>query len=183
MYEFYKKIFLLNLKDYPNINIDFPITILLLALTLAFIAVIIIINYRRAKTEVLLRRLKRHEATSEENALTLSELKLPGFVYQKLLSSDGQLSKLVGRAGEKKYTYEEYIAFTKNGGKDEKIDFSCAKFYLREEGTERTTQILEAGAPTVLNTVLLCVLVFSVFVCISFILPHILTLINNYLGK
>ncbi len=181
MYEFYKKFFSLNLKDYPNINIDFPITILLFALAFAFITVIIIVNFRRNRIELLIRQLKRREAISEESALTLSEIKLDSFIFKKLLSAEGQLTKLVGRAGEKKYTYEEYIALTKNGGKGESINFSNARFYLRKESEERVTHILESGSPTVLNTILLCVLVLAVFVCISLIMPGILNLINNLL--
>ena len=81
MYEFYKKFFLLNLKDYPNIGINFPITILLAALSLAFIAVIIIVNFRRSKIELIIRQLKRHEAVSEDSAITLGEMKLDSFIF------------------------------------------------------------------------------------------------------
>ena len=181
MYEFYKKFFLLNLKDYQNINIDFPITVLLFALSLAFVAVIIIVNFRRNRIELLIRQLKRRDAVSEESALTLSEIKLDNFVFRKMLSSEGQLTKLVGRAGEKKYTYEEYIALTKGKNNMESIDFRKARFYLRNESDERTKHILEGSSPTVLNTVLLCVLVLASFVCISFIMPGILNIINNLL--
>ena len=181
MYEFYKKFFLLNLKEYSNINIDFPITALLFAVSIAFIAVIIIVNFRRNRTELLVRQLKRHKAISEETALTLSEIKLDNFIFRKLLSAEGQLTKLVGRAGEKKYTYEEYIALTKGKDKSETINFEKARFYLRAESNERITHILEGGSPTVLNTVLLCILVLAAFVCISFIMPGILNIINNLL--
>lgn len=182
MYEFYKKFFLLNLKDYPNIGINFPITILLAALSLAFIAVIIIVNFRRSKIELIIRQLKRHEAVSEDSAITLGEMKLDSFIFKRLLSMEGQLTKIVGRAGETKYTYEEYIALIKKGKGADAIDFSTARFYLREEGQQRANQILEIGAPTVLNTVLSCILVVAVFVCLSFVLPGILRLINDYLG-
>lgn len=184
MYEFYKKFFLLNLKDYPSIGIDLPITIILFSFTLIFMGVTIIVNYRRAKIELILRQLKRHNATNEESAVTLKSLKLNNAIYRRMLSVDGQMTKLVARAGEIKYTYEEYIAMTKKrGGKTEKTDFDKASFYIRNPDDQRTIKILENGAPTILNTILVCILILAIFVCLAFSLPGLLDVLNDFIAS
>ena len=182
MFKFYKKIFLLNLKDYPNIGIDLPITVVLFFLFLAFMLVTIIVNYRRAKMELMIRQLKRHNALNQENAKTLTELRLNSFIFRRLLSVEGQLTKLVQRVGEKEYTYEEYLALSSKDRKN-KINFAEAKFFIRESEKERAEKIMDAPTPTVLNTILLSVLIIALFICVSLALPSLLELIDNYIGQ
>ena len=182
MINFYKKYFLLNLKDYPNINVDFPITLVLFIFFIGLMLVTIIINFRRSRIELMVRQLKRHNATDSESAKTLKELKLDNIIFKLLLSSEGQLTKLVKRVGEKNYSYEEYMALSRKE-RNEKIDFENAKFYLREEGMERTEKILESSSPTLINTILLCVFILAIFVCLSLAMPYLLNLIDSYIGK
>lgn len=185
MYEFYKKYFLLNLKDYPSLGIDLYITVILFIFSLVFIAVTIIVNFRRAKMELLLRQLKRRDALNEESAKTLKELRLGGFVFHRLLSVEGQLTKLVGRVGEVKYSYKEYIDLLKKRGakKSEKIDFSTARFYIRDVKNPRTIKLLENDSPTILNTILLCVLIIAIFVCLALLLPGLMGMINDFIAS
>ncbi len=182
MIKFYKKFFLLNLKDYPNIGIDFPINVALFIFFIGIMFVSIVVNFRRSRIELMIRQLKRHNASSEENAKTLKELRLDNFIFRILLSREGQLTKLVKRVGEKNYSYEEYMALSKKE-RDEKIDFENARFFLREEGMERSTKILEAHAPTILNTVLLLIFILAIFVCLSLVMPSLVELLDNYIGK
>lgn len=182
MINFYKKYFLLNLKDYPNINVDFPITLALFIFFIGLMFVSIVVNFKRSKIELTVRQLKRHNAESEESAKTLKELRLDNAIIKFLLSREGQITKLVKRTGEKNYSYEEYMALSRKE-RNEKIDFENAKFYLREEGMERSEKILESSSPTLLNTILLCVFILAIFVCLSLAMPSLLNLIDSYIGK
>ena len=101
MLNFYKKYFLLNLKDYPNIDVDFPITLAFFIFFIGLMAVSVTVNFRRSKIELMVRQLKRHNAESEENAKTLKELRLDNIIFKLLLAREGQLTKLVKRVGEK----------------------------------------------------------------------------------
>ncbi len=180
LYTFYKKYFLLNLEDYPNIGGDFPISAFLLILAVGFIITTVIVNYRRAKMTAIITRLTRLEATSEESARTISELRLDTRVIRSLLSkTDGQLAAVVARAGAKAPTYEEFMS---KGYKKEKIDFSEARFYISESGRDRAKRILDMGAPTVLNTVLFSILIFAVYICLVLLMPALLSALNDYLG-
>ncbi len=185
MYAIYKQYFLINLKDYPNIGLDFYITIFISCFALALIVTTIFVNYKRSKIELLMRQLTRHNAKSEESAKTLSELKLDTKVFRYLLSKEnGQLGVMVSRVGETKPTYEEYMKSIKTKGyKEEKIDFALARFYIKESGKERAEKVLEMGAPSVLNTLLFCILIVALYVCLTFLMPGILTYINDILKK
>lgn len=184
MYTFYKKYFLINLQDYPNIGLDFPITIFLACFFFALIVTTLIVNYRRHKMEELIKALTRHGATDETEAKTLGELKLDNKVFRHLLSREGQITKLVGRVGEVKPTYEEYIEKTKRKEyKDEKIDFSSARFFIRDEGRDRAKRIVEYGNISPLSTALFCLLLVAVFICLSLLMPGILSAINGFLGN
>ena len=183
MYELFREFFLLNFKDYENLGWNFPITIVLFGVILAVIAATVIINYRRTKTEQILRALIRRGATSEDGAKTLSELGLNNRVFRGLLSADGQLTKIVGRAGEKKYTYEEYLALTKSSKfKDEKINFDEAAFYIKEETKGRAEAIVAKGATSPFNTLIFCIMLVAIFVCTMFALPELLSWVNDMLA-
>ena len=99
-----------------------------------------------------------------------------------MLIRESQLTKLVKRVGEKDYTYEEYLALPKSE-RTKKINLSEAKFFLREDEMERTEKILNAHSPTVLNTVLLCVFILAIFVCLSLVMPSLLNLLDNYIAQ
>lgn len=183
MYSFYKKYFLINLKDYPNLNIDLEITVFLFYFLIGVLASTIIVNYRRQKMQSLLRQLARHEAIDEHRAKTLGEIKHDTKVIRYLLSREGQLTKMVSRVGEKKYTYEEYIALTKaKGYKEEKINFDEARFYISPEGNDRAKKMIESGNYSLLNTILFCVLSVAIYICIALLMPSILSFINDLLG-
>ena len=92
-FERLKDFFLLNLNDYSNINIVFPIGIFFTAITVALCIFAFIYSYRRVCTVTLLKQLIRHGANDENNAKTLFSMHIKeGIVIKKLLSSrQGQL--------------------------------------------------------------------------------------------
>ena len=183
MYEFYKDYFLLNLKDYPNIGIDLPINQILFALLVGIIIAVVAVNYNRYCMSLMIRRLMRQSAVSEEGAKTLGELGIKSKGVRFLLSSGGRLSRIARRAGEKNYTYEEYRALQKSKGyKEGKIDFDNERFYIAEDRQEEAKHIFDMGSASVLNIVLFSLFLVAIFTCLAFLMPEILTLINNTLS-
>ena len=183
MYAFFKNYFFINLKDYPSFGFDFPSTIVLFCFLIALIFTTVVVNYKRRRIEEMISALTRHKAFDEESAKTLSELNLDKRVFGGLLSSEGQLTKMVARVGEKKMSYEEFIALTKKKGyKEEKLGLDTALFYIREEGRDRAKRVLDIGASSPLNTALFCLLLVAVFICLAMLMPGILSALNSLLG-
>ena len=179
-----KKYFSINLNDYQNIGIDLEINKLLLAFTVGVIIAALAINFNQTGINLVVKRLLRKNALGVDSAITLGEMRIDGWRTRLLLSSSDRLKKLVGRVGEREYTYEEFVRLNKEKKyKEEKIDFATARFYLREEGIGRSRHIVEVGHTSMLNTVLFSILIFAIYVCISLLMPEILTVINNMLAK
>ena len=179
--EFYQKYFLINLNDYSNIGINLEINKLLFIILLAIIAATLSISLIRSTMHVALKRMVRKEALSEESALTLDELGINSFAVRMALSDDGMLRKMVSRVGEKQYTYEEYIKYSKKKHKKEKTDYKSAKFYIKESSMERVQSILDSNDTPILHTVLFCVLIFALFVVLMLFMPDILGFVNKAL--
>ena len=183
MYSFFKHYFFINLKDYPSFGFDFPITVVLFCFLIAMIFTTIVVNYKRRKIEEMISALTRHKAFDEENAKTLSELSLDKRVFSGILSSDGQLTKMVARVGEIKMSYDEFVALTKTKGyKEEKPDYDTARFYIKDEGRDRARRVIELGSASTLNTLLFCLLLVAVFICLALLMPGILSALNSLLG-
>ena len=179
-----KKYFFLNLKDYPNIGVDIYINQVILIFTVGIIIASFLINYNRTGINLIVKRLLRKKAMAPDSALTISELGISSYRTRSLLKSSGQLKKLVARVGEESLTYEEYTKLIKNKKyKEERLDFTSARFYLREEMIGRSRHIVEAGTTSMLNAVLFAVLLISVYICLSLLMPDILNLINNMLAN
>ncbi len=177
--DFYEKYFEINLNDYPNIGIDLEITKIIFVFLLGAVFAIIAINYIRSNMYTVIKALKRHGADSEENAKTLAELGIDKKSIRALITSNSQLKRTVGIAGQVKYTYEEYIKLSKDKNFNDKINFDEAKLYIKPEEDELAKRIFDAKSPTVLETVLMCLLMTAIFVCLMFFMPSILAFINN----
>ncbi len=178
--------FFINLKDYPNINIDFEINVFLLILTVALSVCFFISTYYRHGMQRIMKQLARFGAKDEETAKTLGELGLgKAAVIKYALSRENRLTRIVGRVGEPKYTYEEYIELEKKKGgiPREKIDFSTARFYIREEKIGEAKHIIETYGTSIVRTILYCVFFMALYVCIALLMPEILTGINALIGN
>lgn len=183
--EFYNKVFNINLNDYENIGINFPINKILFAITVAICIACIFVEIQRKHTKDLVRKLTRHEACSEDSAKTLEQLGLNGgfFIKRQLKSDTSFTSRLIKRVGEKEYTYEEYVKLQKQKKlPKEKIDFNTARFYLNEKEELRRKHIIENYNPSIWRTVMLCALMLTIYICIALLVPGILSAINNYLS-
>lgn len=180
--------FFLNLKDYPNIGIDFEINVFLLCLFVAVAICFFIVNIYRQNIKDIVMQLTRHGAKSEDTAKTISELHLSDSSFIKMaLSGEGQLAKVVGRVGESVYTYDEYVALSnsKTGVPKDKIDFNEARFYLRsgESAEARAQHILDNYGTSTARAILYTVLCLSLYVCLALAMPEILTYIDTLIGN
>lgn len=181
---FYEKYFLINLKDYPNIGINFEINKILLFLAIGIIIAAVAVNYRKASMTLVIKGLLRHKARDEESAKSLGELKISSLGARLALNGSGRLAGIVKRVGANKYTYEEYIELTKKRGyKEERIDFESAKFYIADEKYEEAKKIFERSDGSLVHTILFCVFIIAIYICLLFAMPGILDFVNALFTK
>ena len=125
-----------------------------------------------------------------------SELGINTLGVRTLIKTSSRVERIVLRVGKKEYTYEQYSELLKRKKKkkgetsseddgvmlDEKIDFSTARFYLKDPESQDTKNILEKNSSSLLNTVLMCVLMVAIYTILLFLMPDILSFINSLLG-
>lgn len=176
--------FFLNLNEFSNINVDFQINIALFAIAIGICVAAVAITLYRSSLQRIIKQLTRFEAKDEVSARTLAELGLEKSIFIKMaLAREGRLTRMIGRVGEVQYTYEEYLALSKEKGfRHEKIDFASAQFYIRADKQDDARNIIENYGASMYRTALYCVLVMALYVCIMIFMPEILTIINNAMG-
>ena len=181
---FYEKYFNINLKDYSAIGIDLEINKILFFFTVGAILAFVFVGYIRTGIAVALKALLRREAISEESALTLDEMRInTPAVRLALKKISGRLATVIACAGEKKYTYEEYLEISKKKGyKEEKTDLKSARFYIREGKKDEAKAIYDRYDSPVFHTVLSCILLIALYTCLLFAMPGILDLLNSALS-
>lgn len=177
----FKDILMLNAKDYFDTVFDIYVNLILLIIAISLCAASFVINNHKTYTVNLIKQLLRRGAHSEDSALTLSELHVSeSYSLKRALMRDGRLTDIVKRAGETKLTYEEYRALEKEKRlPSEKIDFNAARFYIPKEKTDSAKHINERERPSIIKTLLTCVFIFALTVCIALLMPEALTLISN----
>jgi len=183
--KFIKDFFLLNLSQFENFGIDFPIGAIITSFLLALCIAVFIVNYHKRYTTTLLKQLIRHEAYDEARAKTLSELRINASLGIRLaLSRKGQLTYMVKRVGEKNQTYEEYIETSKKKGyKDEKINFDEARFHLDSERIDRAKRLVGSTNTEWWRPALMAIFIIAIWVIVALFLPNLLEALNNMAEK
>lgn len=178
---FIKDFLSLNLSQFENFGVNFPIGAFLAFFSLAMCVAFFIYNYQKRYTAFILKQLIRHSATSAETAKTLKDLHLENNLYLKsALSGGGQLAHLVKSAENLKPTYEEYISNSKKRGfKENKIDFADAKFYISEEQMSKAKRIVKTTSAEWWKPVLFSAILILILVILMIFLPEILQAINS----
>ena len=196
MYEFYKNFLSINLKDYENIGIDLEVSKVLLGLLIGIIIASIVVCWQRNSMLLLIKRLKRLGCVSEAEAKTLCELGINSLGVRTLIRTSSRVERMVMRVGKTEYTYEEYTDLLKKKKKkkgdahsedeskriEDKIDFSVARFYLKDPEADDTKNVLEKNSSSLLNTLLMCVMMVAIYTILLFLMPDILSFINSLLG-
>ncbi len=174
-----KEFFMLNLKDYTDGALPFPIGAVLTAGLLALCAVMFVITYRKRYTVAIVRGLIRQKAFGEDSARTLKALRLAdNRSVKRALSRSGQLTYLVKRAGAESLDYEEYVKKSKQKGfREEKIDFSTAAFYIPDPQVDRARGLVEKTNTSWLIPIICSVLFALLLVLAFFFLPDLLELL------
>lgn len=180
--DFIKDFLKLNLSEFENFGINFPIGIFITLFTVTMCVAIFVYNYKKSYTASLLKQLIRHNATDEQSAKTLKELHLDNIWAIKLaLSGSGQLTYMVKAAGGKKTSYEEYVAQSRvRGFKDKKINFDEAKFYIPSDRTDKAKRTLESSNTEWWRPALISILLITTLMILALFLPEILKAINSY---
>ena len=113
--EFYKEVFCLNLKDYPNFGIDLEINKLIFFVVLGLCAASVYFNVIESDIALMLKKLLRIGAVGEENAKTLSDLGLGSHKrIERLISKNiGSVRRVISVIGIRQPTYEDFIAAEK----------------------------------------------------------------------
>ncbi len=175
---------LLDLAQYENFGISFPIGFFITILLLALSCACFVINYRKMYTTEALRRFIRLEALSEKKAKTLTELRLDKRAIRSALSRSGQLTYLIRRVGEQMLTPEEYTAKKKSRTlKEEKIDFTSAKFYLDPEKIKRAENEIANGSTSWWQPAVLTAIFVAIFILLAIFAKDILFAINESVSK
>lgn len=190
MYEILRYYMSINLKSYPSLGFDLKIGWILLALTIGIIVAAVIITLQRNGMISLIKKLYRCEAKDENSAKALSELGLDNIVIRGLLKGSGRIRRIVKAVGEKEYTYEEYIALSKEKKNKKRVDGVkkskekiTLRYYLCDFESSDTKNLVEARRSPLLNTILFCILMISIYVCVMLLMPDILDLLNDFIAN
>ena len=182
MQNFIDKYLELNLKDFENLGFDLEITKLLGLIFLGIMLAAVAMNLIKQNTHLIIKALLRRECTSEDSAKTLPELHITSRLAQAIAFSEmGRLRKIVKRVGEKEYTYEEYVQMQKEKKKPERLDGKTTPLYIPTEKLDEAKRLFDRGAPTALDSVLICALLVALYVCFIFIMPTLVSFVNSIL--
>ena len=180
-----KELFKINLNDYGNIKFSLEINKVILGASIALIIGIVILNLYRGNIRLAVMQLTRHGALGEENAKTLGALGLArSKAVKRILSRRNVLTSITARKGAVEYDYETYMKMNKTEREAaEKIDFSDAEFYIKEDSAHRAAFIIERYNTSLIRTVMSCVLVAIICGCIIACMPGILNVLDNLLDS
>jgi len=171
----------LNLSEFENFGINFPIGAFLVLFTITLCMAVFIYNYKKRYTATLIKQLIRHNAINEESAKTLKELHLDSSRVLKIaLSRSGQLTYIVKSAGDNRPSYEEYVAQSrKRGFKGKKINFDEVKFYIPSSRIDKAKHTVETSNTEWWRPMLVSFILIAVLAILSVFLPDILQTINS----
>lgn len=180
---FYKDYLSLNLNKYINIGFDLEINKIIFYISIGVMIASIILNYRKYCMIVFIKRLLRYEAINENKAKSIAKLGVKKNLASCAMSLN-RVSRIVSSTEKIEYTYKEYSELIKNRNyKEEKIDFSKDKLYIKEDGIDEARSIAEYNYPTPFSTILFCLFIFATSVCIMFIMPTILNFLSKFITK
>ena len=181
-YLFFKHLFL-DFSDYTNIKISFPIGLVTVFLCIALCVMVFLVSYKEATNAKIATQLLRHDAKSEDTAVSLKKLRLTEKRYKKALSGTGKLTKMVARVGYTRPTYEEYVSAKEN----EKKDFfppitDDDKIYIAQEAMESAELLANTDRSTVVKPIILSAVILVVFSLLFIFMPDILNAVNSWIG-
>ena len=177
---FIKDFILLDIADYENFGISFPLGIFITVFTVALIISCFVIAYRKMRISEILQKLLRREATSEAAALTLAELRLDNKAVRNAFLRGGKITHIVKICGEEKMSYEEYVALSKKRGyKPAAIDFENARFYIDKDMLSYAEDEVINNTPSWLHPIFLSLALVAIWLLFAIFAEDILMLLNS----
>jgi hypothetical protein len=156
---------LLNLNKYFD-NVDFPINLFIIAITIGACIATFSITVHKRYTATLVRGLVRHGAFDEESAVTLERLHItPSLFLKSALLRHGQLTDMV--------------AFVKTDEEVTKDNLHKIPLFVKSERVERAQHISEGLIPSYLSAAGACFIFITVALALVILMPEILTFISG----
>ena len=156
---------LLNLDKYFD-NVDFPINLFIIAITVGACIASFCITVHKRYTAALLRGLVRHGAVDEGTAVTLERLHIkPSMPMKSALLRHGQLTDMV--------------AFVSTDEEITKDNLHKAPLYIKADRLTRAQRISEGLVPSYVSAAVYCFLFFSVAAALVILMPEILSFISG----
>ena len=171
--------FNLNLKEYENIGIDFPIGAFL-CLLLLFLSISLFVTYfyKKALSDIST-ALLRYESFDETSARTLSELRINSFLSRYILSQNRRIYSMITVVGKSKIDYEAFLELSPKEQKSfKRFDFQNDKLYLEGDGIETAKIMCEKNNASILTPILFTIAALVLLVLLSRFLPDLLRLIK-----
>ena len=179
--EYINDYLLLDISSYIKNSPSIKINLFIVAIAFGLCIAAFMVSYHKINMLRAIKQLFRHNAKSEEEAKTLTELSLnDNRALKRMLSQSGQLTDIVKMIGKKQYTYEEYVALQKSKKlAEEKIDFSVARFYIAKDKVDKAKRIQETENPSYIKTALACVFILAVAICITLAMPEVISFFSK----
>lgn len=178
----FKEFIFLNLNQFENIGLNFPIGAFVLFASVAMCVSLFAFHYHKSYTTAFIKGLLRHEAVGDKKGVSLKKLHLDGSYFLKLTLSrkSGPITHITARVGAKEISYEEHLEKIKEKGyKEEKIDFESALFYIRDDMVDAARAEADKHDSSWLKPIIISVIILAITVVLSIYLKDILGFINN----
>ncbi len=191
---YFEKILTLNLADYGGAN--FPIGIVLLCIFIGMIVATVIVQCTNRWIYRTVKALVRHKADSEESAKSPKELGLStdGAILRALKKENAMLMRYLCIAGASETALasekasapaaesesnEEKDAQKKRAetNADEGASPSRKLYFLNPAMADRARELLSSAEPSVLHTVVYCLIFVALYFGLASILPLALSVI------
>jgi hypothetical protein len=184
MFDLLEKLFNLNLSEYENIGLNFPIGLFLILLLVSASVAVFFLHFHKKLEMDALTALVRHGAESEECAKTLDDMSIDTPAIRKKLSRGSRLSYMIISQDREKLSYEEFLKLSrKEQLAYSDIDFENAKFYLNPESLDKAKRIVEKDNVSIISPIIIATLSIALIFVFGAFLPDILELIDGALRK
>lgn len=145
--------------------------------------------FRKIYSGALVRKLLKAEALTQDSALTLEEAGFrPGFFYRNILKEGSSLRRYISFTDDSpiserdvskgKQRLRSFFGLEKT---PLSYDFSKIRLYIPEELKYKADVVYEKQNAGIASFILLAVILTAFTVGISFIIPELLTLLDNFL--
>ena len=194
-----------RLSDYNGFDSELQINKLLFFVFLGLAAACMLITYYNGASTLILKKLARTGAFSEDKSKNLNEIGLGSSRAVKILlrNKSGALKSLIIVKGSVKLSYEEYTELEKSKkqlrklSKEEKkkklseineklnptLNFEEASFYIPEDKREAAERFISDKSTTFSKGLINCGVLLAFYVAIALLMPSLLSFVSKIIAK